>query len=94
MATSFKRVLTATFTNSATGATVTLTGDQAYSFRRQFLAAEPIITVYKEGSPSEEDSYNIDCICDLKYTNAKGEDYVKPECESIFCPEPAEEVLP
>lgn len=82
---SFERVLTAVFTNSETGASVTLTGNHAYSFHRQFSEEGAQIINYYDETTGTYESYNRDCICNLKYTSVKGDEYVKPNCEPLYC---------
>lgn len=89
---SFKRTWEVIATTTA-GETLTLAGDTGHSFYNQFMGGQPIINVI-DGETGVLKSYNRDCICSIQATQGKGEDYVKPECDPLWCPEPTEPETP
>ena len=92
MAKSFERKVTVTITPKE-GEAVTLTGETAASFWLAYQRGEEFITVV-DPTTGKRTTYNGDCVCSVQWESAKGDEYVKPDCEPLFCPEPAPDPEP
>ena len=84
MAASFERVITVTVTPKV-GEAFTLTGQEASSFYQNYVTGQQLITVV-DPETGARTTYNSECICSVKWESVKGDDYVKPECDPLYCP--------
>lgn len=83
MATSTKKILTVTVTPKS-GDTVTLVSPQSNEFIRQLEAEKTVIKVM-DADASSFDYFVTNCICHVKAVYSNGDEYVKPDCDDLYC---------